>query len=102
MKIILSGDDLMPAMEAFRAEHDPDNSASLKDIIENPRFNYILSIELMHLINSILFTKPHLRHMVRHLTRRRFISKEDSAVFINNLNDITVLGESCDIVLTFL
>jgi hypothetical protein len=102
MKIILSSDEIAPALEKFKAEHDPDNALSLRDIIENYQSNQAFIRPLLLIIMRILFTEEDNGLGANENDIADWLEYTFSEeIFMDNLIDIGVLGESCDIVLTF-
>ena len=103
MKIILSSDEIAPTLERFKAEYDPDNALSIKEIIDNYRTNQAFVRPLIILIITALFIDrdPTALGANDEDIEDWLEYTYSEEIFIENLTDIQVLGESCDIVLTF-
>lgn len=96
MKIILSGDEILPALEKYRAMHDPDNSLSIAEIISNPDTNQNFIGPLLHCIATIMFIGNGVdAEAIDDWLEYTFVAD----TFADNISDINVLGESCDILL---
>ena len=96
MKIILNGDEVLLALERYRAFHDPDNTVSVTEIISNPETNQLFIEPLLHCIVSLLF----IGHLVDSEAMTLWMECNSIVdAFRDHIVSIEVLSESCDILL---